>query len=85
MKPPVDSVSPHFIIPDNSISKPSLHPLSERILNVLRIAARPLTTRQISHYSGVSYVAVQSRLLALSDDHNIIIKKLKNRTYWRLP
>lgn len=73
--PEVSGEKPH-------IQKPAYTPYEERILKVLSLALRPLTTRQVSQYSGISYNSVKNNLRSLQIGGVVKRKDLKNRIYW---
>jgi len=54
------------------------------ILNTIIEARRPLTTRQISKITGLSWPTTKKNLLKLFDRGYIEQGALKNRIYWRL-
>jgi len=61
---------------------PRFKPFEERVLRVATHSLRPLTTRQISRYAGMSYNATKNNLINLNRKGIIRRKKLSNRTYW---
>lgn len=66
---------------DNS---PVHNPYDARILQVLALAKRPLTTRQISAYSGISYNTTTGHLKTLLKKNTVIKKRESNRIYWMI-
>ena len=58
------------------------NPYEDRILKTLLVAYRPLTARQISQFSRISYNTTRSYLNKLSKTNKIITLKKGSRTYW---
>jgi predicted transcriptional regulator len=71
-----------MFLPGYKISAPEYNPFEERILKILSVARRNLTTRQISFYSGISYNSAKHNLNALAKKGLVKKKELANRIYW---
>lgn len=56
----------------------------KKILNVLYAAGRPLTTKEISVKSKVTWSITKDRLLKLHRHKHIGRKEYENRIYWWL-
>lgn len=52
------------------------------ILNVLHYAYRPLTTRQIHQFSGISYNTTKKYLTKLKDEGLVQNRIGTNRIFW---
>ena len=57
-------------------------PYEERILRTLTEAYRPLTTQQVSDYSGISYNATMKILRKLSVKRVVKTEVQSNKTLW---
>jgi len=75
---------PDISIKKSLFSQPTFNPFEERLLKITSMALRPLTTRQLSQYSGISYNAVKHNLQLLLDKKAVKRKSYKNRIYWFL-
>ena len=64
------------------VKQPMYHPFEERLLNITDIAMRPLTTRQIAHFAGISYNATKNNLMKLFEKGAVKKKAYSNRIYW---
>jgi len=62
----------------------TLDPYEARILQVLAFALRPLTTRQISQMSMISYNTTREKLKTLKKLKKIQMQRQANRIYWYL-
>jgi DNA-binding transcriptional regulator YhcF (GntR family) len=69
---------------DYKINKPKYNPFQERILKILSLAQRRLTTRQVAFYSGISYNTVKKNLEKLEKSNLVKNKILANRIYWSM-
>lgn len=56
----------------------------EKILNTIIKGRRPLTTKQISEFSGISYNTVRKHLDELNKKGFVKMMPLSNRIYWSL-
>ena len=65
-----------------NIRQPKFHPFEERLLKITDIAMRPLTTRQIAQYAGISYNATKNNLMKLFQKGAVKKKAYSNRIYW---
>lgn len=63
---------------------PKYNPYEERILNVLIWSFRPLTTRQIASFAGISYNTTVVHLRNLNKKRKVNKKTRGNRIYWRI-
>ena len=64
------------------IKRPIFKPFEERVVRVATIAKRPLTTRQVSKFSGISYNSAKNNLDILNRKGILKKRVLKNRIYW---
>ncbi len=64
------------------IKRPIFKPFEERVVRVVTIAKRPLTTRQVSKFSGISYNSAKNNLDILNRKGILKKRVLKNRIYW---
>lgn len=60
------------------------NPYEERIINTLMYSFRPLTTSQVSEYSGISYNTTKDYLEQLKKKGKVKSRVLSNRIYWTL-
>ncbi len=65
------------------IAKPRFNPFEDRVLRVMRVARRPLTTSQVAEFSGISFSAAKANLLRLMNKRLIKSVAFKNRIYWK--
>jgi Mn-dependent DtxR family transcriptional regulator len=56
----------------------------KRIINLLYVSRRPLTTKQISEKLSISWQTAKDTLFSLQDKNYLNIDKKVNRTYWWL-
>jgi len=61
---------------------PDFNIYEEKILRTLVAARRPLTTKQVSKFSGISYNTVRSDLEGLFRRGIIRKMPMSNRIYW---
>ena len=56
----------------------------KRIINLLYVARRPLTTKQVSEKLGIAWQTAKDNLLCLNKKGYVNRKEESNRTYWWL-
>jgi len=56
----------------------------KRIINLLYVARRPLTTKQVSEKLSIAWQTAKDNLLALHEKSYVSRKEESNRTYWWL-
>jgi len=56
----------------------------KRIINLLYVARRPLTTKQVSEKLSIAWQTAKDHLLALYEKCYVNRKEESNRTYWWL-
>ncbi|MFZ3382528.1 MAG: hypothetical protein WA144_01255 [Candidatus Methanoperedens sp.] len=56
----------------------------KRIINLLYVARRPLTTKQVSEKLNIAWQTAKDNLLALHEQSYVNRKEESNRTYWWL-
>lgn len=59
-------------------------PNEKRIINLLYVARRPLTTKQVSEKLGVAWQTAKDNLMSLYEKGYVNRKEEANRTYWWL-
>lgn len=59
-------------------------PNEKRIINLLYVARRPLTTKQVSEKLGIAWQTAKDNLLALYEKSYVNTDDRGNRTYWWL-
>jgi Mn-dependent DtxR family transcriptional regulator len=59
-------------------------PTEKRIINLLYVAHRPLTTKQISEKLGVAWKTAKDNLMSLHKKGYVNMEDLENRIYWWL-
>ena len=64
------------------VTKPSLNVYEERIVRLLMIAYRPLTTQQIAKHTGISYNTVVKHLKNLKKRGLVDSEEWSNKIYW---
>lgn len=79
---PIPSIFPKVQVSKPSIPKPLFNPFQERVYKVTKLAQRPITTRQVAKYSGISYNSAKNNLGILESKKLIKKRALGNRTYW---
>lgn len=62
----------------------AFNPNEKRIINMLYVARRPLTTKQISEKAGVAWQTAKDCLLELQKKGYVNKSVQGNRTYWWL-
>ncbi|MFH1590895.1 MAG: FaeA/PapI family transcriptional regulator [archaeon] len=82
---PIRPSIPEFELDKPLFSPPKFSPYEERILRVLTVALRSLTTRQVAQYAGISYLGARRNLENLHANSYVARTDLGNRIYWRLP
>jgi Fic family protein len=60
------------------------NPYDARIVQVLALSARPLTTNQISKFSGISYNTTTLHLTRLLKAKAVKKENASNRIYWTI-
>jgi len=58
--------------------------LSDLILADLRMARRPLTAKQISERTRISWITVKTELSKLQEERKISVKREGSRSYWEI-
>lgn len=56
----------------------------KRIINLLYVARRPLTTKQVSDKLGIAWQTAKDNLMSLHEKDYINREEDVNRTYWWL-
>lgn len=69
---------------NNKKSKYELTVYEERIVNTIEDAYRPLTTKQIAEFSGISYNTTVSNLRILLTKKKVKMTKETNKIYWEV-
>jgi Mn-dependent DtxR family transcriptional regulator len=59
-------------------------PTEKRIINLLYVAHRPLTTKQISEKLGIAWKTAKDNLTNLYKNKYVDMEDLDNRIYWWL-
>lgn len=59
-------------------------PTEKRIINLLYVACRPLTTKQISEKLGIAWKTAKDNLASLHNKGYVNMEDLNNRIYWWL-
>lgn len=56
----------------------------KRIINLLYVARRPLTTKQVSENLCIAWQTAKDNLSSLNKKNFVVKKEESNRTYWWL-